>query len=307
MINDIALTLRNVKGLPLTAQEVDNNFAHLRTAILELATVAGKWVVIGAEPASGERDNVLWIPSDFRSIYAWDSTNSKWVAMLDPKLYAVATNVSNAYSITIPGDYTALADLTGRIIVAKVPADNTGAATLAVNSFSATAIKKLATTDVASGDMKAGALCVFIYDGTNFILLNPAPAVVPAQPKYWTSSLIDIPDQEKFVKVEHTLGKHPEMMRAVLVVTSETDAGWGLNEEVDARSFSADLNAGDVDAPLFTITSLVESDVYKFQICTQLCNNDIKFSGKDGWSTATSIVNLRARYKLKIYAMAFPS
>lgn len=306
MINDIALTLRSQKGLPLTASEVDNNFAHLRSGILDLATVAGKWVVIGTEPPAGERDNVLWIPSDFRGIYAWDSVNSKWVMMLDPKLYAVATNAGNAYSITIPGEYAAMSDLTGRIIVVKVQQDNTDKATLAVNSFSATAIKKLATTDTAAGDIKSGSLCVFIYDGTNFILLNPAPVTLPPIPKLFTSDLIDIPDYLTPVKITHGFKKHPEFLRAVLVVTSETDAGWGLNEEVDARSFIADISDSDVDAPLFTITSLVESDVYKFQICTQKCDNHAQFVGKNGVSADISLANLRARYKFKLYAMAYP-
>lgn len=89
------------------------------------------------------------------------------------KTYAVATGSTNAYAVTY-SDYTtnALADLTGRTLLFKTNAANTGACTLAVNGLAATAIKKLDGTDPSGGDLPSGKVIAVVYDGTNFQLLS---------------------------------------------------------------------------------------------------------------------------------------
>ncbi len=89
------------------------------------------------------------------------------------KVYAVATGAANAYAITL-ADYTpaALADLTGRVLLFKTNAANTGACTLAVGSLAATAIKKLDGNDPGSGDLPSGKILAVVYDGSVFQLLS---------------------------------------------------------------------------------------------------------------------------------------
>lgn len=70
---------------------------------------------------------------------------------------------------------------TGFLYVGKITVANTGAATLELNSLGAKAIKKYlnaAKTDTETGDIIAGQMCTFSYDGTDVILLNPTGSVL---------------------------------------------------------------------------------------------------------------------------------
>jgi len=88
--------------------------------------------------------------------------------------YAVATNVSNAYSVT----YTQAPILvTGALIPGskfriKIPAANTGAATLAVNGGSAINIKRQSGQPLRAGDLPLNKIVDLLFDGTNFLLEN---------------------------------------------------------------------------------------------------------------------------------------
>lgn len=118
-------------------------------------------------------------PGDLRSggLYWFHHDGTHW-QLTSPgaaprKSYAVATGAANAYAITL-GDYTfnALSDLTGRLILFKTNAANTGACTLAPNGLAATAIKKIDGTDPGSGDLPNGAIIGVVYQGTYFQLVS---------------------------------------------------------------------------------------------------------------------------------------
>lgn len=55
---------------------------------------------------------------------------------------------------------------------------NTGASTLNVSGLGAADIKTLDGDDPVPGDILAGLIHTFVHDGTNFVLMNPAPPVV---------------------------------------------------------------------------------------------------------------------------------
>lgn len=85
--------------------------------------------------------------------------------------YAADAGSNDTYVISLnpsPGSYT-----TGMIIFFKANTVNTGAASINVNSLGAKTIVKRVNTTLANGDIPALALCMIIYDGTNFVLLNP--------------------------------------------------------------------------------------------------------------------------------------
>ena len=56
-------------------------------------------------------------------------------------------------------------------------ADNTGACTLNVNAVGAKSIKLVDGTDPSAADLDATGITDVIYDGTNFVLMNPATAM----------------------------------------------------------------------------------------------------------------------------------
>ena len=80
--------------------------------------------------------------------------------------YAVATGSAGAYAIALSPVLDA--HVAGMPIVFKANHANTGAATLAVNSLTAVAIKKDVSEDLAAGDIQSGQLVTVIYDGTNY-------------------------------------------------------------------------------------------------------------------------------------------
>ena len=86
--------------------------------------------------------------------------------------YATTGGSANAYTLTF--SQTLDAYIPGMPIYFKASFTNTGAATLAIGSLSAVAIKTLAGNDLASGDITSGQLCCVCYDGAQMILMSSA-------------------------------------------------------------------------------------------------------------------------------------
>lgn len=96
----------------------------------------------------------------------YDGTNFQVQAIKIGINYAVATGSSNAYAIDLSPAPDAYGD--GLIIFFKANHDNTGAATLNVNSLGAITLKKSIDEDLAEGDIQTGQIVCVAYDGTNF-------------------------------------------------------------------------------------------------------------------------------------------
>lgn len=91
-------------------------------------------------------------------------------------VYAGTSSGTNTITATTAPAITAY--VTGMRIHLKIGNANTGAATLNLNSVGAVNIKRFSpyngnTVDLVSGDLIPGYIAEFIYDGTQFILLNP--------------------------------------------------------------------------------------------------------------------------------------
>ena len=84
--------------------------------------------------------------------------------------YGADVGSTDTYAVSIFGinEY-----ITGMTLVFKANTINTGAATLNVNSLGVKDIVKGVTTPLVSSDILADMLCTVVYDGTNFVLMNP--------------------------------------------------------------------------------------------------------------------------------------
>lgn len=181
---NIQLTLRIPKGSPLTAEEVDANFTRLRDAITSLAEEFSlSRVVIGDEPPAGEREGVLWIPSDFRGIYVYNTATSQWV-LLTPKEVINATDTGSGanFIIQVPEGIANYADLEGRLIVMKAGHNSTGSSKLKVKNSEGTLFDNYGLNllnnylgSLESSDIKAGQKVLLVYNTGNFQLLSPPP------------------------------------------------------------------------------------------------------------------------------------
>jgi len=85
--------------------------------------------------------------------------------------FAADAQANDSYVITLspaPASYT-----TGMMIVFKANTANTTGCTINVNGLGAKTIVKRVSTTPATGDILANMFCWLVYDGTNFVILNP--------------------------------------------------------------------------------------------------------------------------------------
>lgn len=249
---------RVTKGSPLTAAEMDANIANLKTAVLALSGVWLEGRVVFAEPVAGERDNVVWIKlTGDVGPYWWNADTGKWVRVVHEGLFAATAGTSTAYTATVTWAIEALSEIQGRIITLVPNLANTGAATLALNSLSAVAIKK-GSADVVAGDIALGVPMAVVYDGSYFQLLNPKTVSwddVSDKPTTLIYATVDAFAIPVFAESGTPISKSiPEALsggtilgfRPVLVLDdTETDAGYVDSDEVEVSTFFADTGSGD--------------------------------------------------------------
>lgn len=85
--------------------------------------------------------------------------------------YAADAQANDTYVITLAPALAAYT--TGQQIIFKANTANTGAASLNVNGLGAKTIVKRVNTTLANNDILAGMFCLVVYDGTNFVIMNP--------------------------------------------------------------------------------------------------------------------------------------
>jgi hypothetical protein len=85
--------------------------------------------------------------------------------------YGTSSGAVNAYTLTLAPIPSSIS--VGLFIHMIAHAENTGPATLTVNSFAPKTIKKTDGSDLKAGDILSGAACYLFYDGTNFQFINP--------------------------------------------------------------------------------------------------------------------------------------
>lgn len=99
------------------------------------------------------------------------SAASPGALTVGPINYAADAGGTDTYAITI--DPTPIAYATGMQVIFKANTANTGAASLNVNGLGAKTIVKAVSTALSNNDILASMFCLCIYDGTNFVLMNP--------------------------------------------------------------------------------------------------------------------------------------
>jgi len=90
--------------------------------------------------------------------------------------YTVDTGAADAYVAVMSPTITAYA--AGQRFTVKLTNANTGATTIDIDSVGAKAITDVATSALIGGEILANGFYELLYDGTQFLLLNPAPATV---------------------------------------------------------------------------------------------------------------------------------
>jgi hypothetical protein len=121
-----------------------------------------------------------WLAGDTAANWwtAGDAAVMVQVAQLQqqPGNYAADSGTANSYAVTLTPQPASLAFLTGAPIRVKIANANTGVSTLTVNSLASTTIVNTNGNALSSGQIPAGHIVTFVFNGTNFELQD-APGV----------------------------------------------------------------------------------------------------------------------------------
>ena len=195
-----------------------------------------------------------------------------WSRVQTQFTYGVGAGAANVYTLTLtpasPGVNQAYRTGVSYVFVASVL--NTGASTLSVDGLAAKAITKFGTVPLVAGDIVNGQMCVVVYDGTRFQLLNPGFNVGPvnfspgtdrqflrtnATPAtVWESgyitpvaSYLAVPGAGSAVTFSHGLGADPLTWDVGIICTDAGgDATYALNDYIPVGSIMrTDLSETD--------------------------------------------------------------
>ena len=241
---------------PQTWQSTVDAFAAAMR--VTLPTSASQIVVSQTAPPPAEQDRI-WFQVDGNNhviaIKSFDSSTNTWERVDDIPYYFNDIGSVNNLQISTGDSINVINDIGGRLFVIKASAANTSTApTLTVDGCAATVIKKNGSEALQAGNITAGMLCILIYDGTQFQLLNPK-FVFPSNTflaNYSESSLYPCPAKGVAQEWSHGLGDYPSFFDCYLVC-AVADIGYSPGDRIN--SSPAHVFAGTFEQPCWSLTA----------------------------------------------------
>ena len=201
-------------------------------------------------------------------VLKYNTVSGGWARVQTQFTYGVGAGVANAYTITLsPVSPNAIqAYRTGVCYAFVANLSNTGATTVDVDTRGVKAITKFGTAPLVAGDMVSGQMCVVVYDGTRFQLLNPGFNIGPANfspginrqflrtnatpATVWESGYMtpvasyqSIPASGFAVTFFHGLGVDP-LTWDIGIICTTADVGYALDDYISAKSLAYPTNYG---------------------------------------------------------------
>jgi hypothetical protein len=165
------------------ASEQDRLDAYAAAMIAQFAT-SPEWAANAVAPANL---GLYWLRLDANGnpveVLKYNTTApAGWARLTTQFTYGVGGGAANVYTVTLspasPGVNQAYR--TGATYAFGAASANTGASTLSIDGLAAKAITKYGTVPLVANDIVNGQMCVVVYDGTRFQLLNPGLNIGPA-------------------------------------------------------------------------------------------------------------------------------
>jgi hypothetical protein len=247
------------------ASEQDRLDAYAAAMIAQFAT-SPEWVATDVAPVAPNL-GLYWLRLDSGGnpveVLKYNTTApAGWARLTTQFTYGVGGGAANVYTVALspasPGVNQAYR--TGVIYAFGAASANTGASTLSVDGLAAKAITKYGTVPLVANDIVNGQMCVVVYDGTRFQLLNPGLNIGPAAfapgtdrqflrtnstpASVWESGYITpvanyqaIPAAGSSVTFSHGLGVDPLTWDIGIICTDAAgDATYALNDYISVGS-----------------------------------------------------------------------
>lgn len=166
----------NQSGLQYRTQDNDGKRAllnhHKGSSVPSYAEAGIVWIDDTATPwLLKTYDGADWIV--LGEINATNNTFQPYNGAAVPRLVNHASDTGTANTYVVAPAPAVTAYVTGQVVTLKPGNANTGAATINVNGLGAKSIKTLTGAALSSGMLGTSAVHVLVYDGTNFVLVNP--------------------------------------------------------------------------------------------------------------------------------------
>jgi hypothetical protein len=250
---------------PTNWQATVNAFAAAMR--VTLPTSASQIIVQSNPPGSADHDKI-WFQEDGNgqvlSIRSWNSATNAWERVDEEQYYFNDIGTTNAIEINsanIIDAVSSLSDVVGRLLIVKVAnANSATAVTLELDGLTPTAVKKYGSEALAIGNIEAGMICIFMYDGTNFQLLNPkyAPPQGSSTYYYRESPQLLVPDNNLKAEWIHGFSPNKPTYVSAFFVCLESDAGYNPGDELDVFNLFAYMNdpgvQADLNAPAYALS-----------------------------------------------------
>lgn len=288
-----------------------------------LPTDYGQIIISQTTPGSGEHGKI-WFKTDagghILGIYSWDTVSGAW-ELADPvPYYFIDTGSDSSVVINTGESIPSASNLTGRLFAIKIAETNTSSTiTLKVDSLPAKDVFVNGTAVPSKASVQKDMICLFIYDGTDFQLLNPSPnSTGLKQFLSAKSGELTIPATGATAQFAHGFGVSPFMVRAVLIkkssgtltLTYENSGGTveiKQNDEVDVMKFWNTERGAENEffTPVFGVfcdsTNVNVNAWYPWGIAwqTEKLQNNTPSGGNEVPTTITP-----EDWKLKIYCLA---
>lgn len=231
---------------PTNWQATVNAFAAAMR--VTLPTSASQIIVQTTTPTPADNDKI-WFQVDSNNhvlaIRSYDSSTGAWERVDEEQYYFNDIGTTNAIQInsSVAGDnVSVLSDIIGRLLIIKVAnANSSTTVTIELDGLAATPVKVYGSQSLLVGNIQAGMICAFIYDGTNFQLLNPKylPPANSYVVYHTESPLYSIPAQGSTQEWSHGLTGAPTYYDCYLVLQNGTlgggssgDLGYSVGDRV---------------------------------------------------------------------------
>lgn len=251
-------------------------------ALIGQLTTTPEW---SANTVAPFLNNLYWLRLDANQnpveVLKYNSTApAGWARVATQFTYGVGGGAANAYTLTLtpasPGVNQAYR--TGVCYAFIAGAANTGPSTIAVDGLAAKAITKFGTSPLIANDIIANKMCVVVYDGTQFQLLNPSLNVGPSAfspgidrqflrtnstpATVWESGYITpvpsyqaIPASGGVVTFTHGFSVDPLSWDIGIICTDAAgDVGFALDDYISAKSLAYPTNYGIAMTPFSNST-----------------------------------------------------